>query len=136
MKFIYYYIIILLHACSNVLLYPPAPLGATRLRSILFQTSNLTSLQCFAILQVYSLAMLCNIASLQVHPLKSSELISYNLIACILQPECFKVGCLLPGWNSIFTLTFVSFLRSWGLWKSFQIPENSNVFPICQKSKT
>ena len=37
--------------------------------------------------------MLCNIASWQVHPLKSSELIAYSLIACILQPECFKVGC-------------------------------------------
>ena len=45
--------------------------------------------------------MLCNIASLQMHSLKSSELISYSLIACILQPECYKVCCLLPSWINI-----------------------------------
>ena len=54
------------------------------------QVCGFTALQCYAILQ-----------SLRVHPLKSSELIPYSLIACILQPECFKVGCLLPGWNDI-----------------------------------
>ena len=36
-----------------------------------------------------------------MYSLKFSELIPYSLIACILQPECFKVGCLLPGWIPI-----------------------------------
>ena len=43
----------------------------------------------------------CKFVSLQVYSLKFSELIPYSLIACILQPDCFKVGCLLPGWLPI-----------------------------------
>ena len=75
------------------------PLWATRLRGILFQSSNITSFNQsnIAILEIYSLAMLCNVANLQVHPLDASYLRSYSIEACILQPECFDAGSLLPS---------------------------------------
>ena len=79
--------------------------------------------------------MLCNIASLQVHRLKSSELIPYSLIACILQPECFKVGCLLPGWTDILPSTLWLASDHGGLRKSWKIYENSKVLPVPQKTK-
>ena len=58
--------------------------------------------------------MLCNIASLRVHPLKSSELIAYNLIACILQPECFKVGCYSAA-GSTFSPSLLSPIQRFGV---------------------
>ena len=37
-----------------------------------------------------------------MYSLKFSELIPYSLIACILQPECYKVGCYSPaGWGNL-----------------------------------
>ena len=74
--------------------------------------------------------MLCNIASLRVHPLKSTELIPYSLIACILQPECYKVGCYSPAeWD--FDLPFCECSQILGspeiipnLWK-FQGPSST-----------
>ena len=48
-------------------------------------------------MEIYSLAMLCNVANLQVHPLDASYLRSYSIEACILQPECFKVVTYCPA---------------------------------------
>ncbi len=62
----------------------------------------------FVSLQPCTALQVCKFVSLQVYSLKFSELIPYSLIACILQPECFKVGCLLPGWmNNLPSLLWV-----------------------------
>ena len=77
--------------------------------------------------------MLCNITSLQMHPLKALELISYSLIACILQSECYKVGCLLPSWNHILPSTLGVASDPGGLWKSCKIYENQLSFQYLKK---
>ena len=82
--------------------------------------------------------MLCNIASLQVHPLKFSELISYSLVACILQPECYKVGCLLPSWINNLPPTLMApsdpgvsrhHVKSLQIQISFQYLKNQKMLP-------